>query len=329
MFERSQRLKEQRRRLEEEKIHVEAFQEVSGLPQKEIEKIACQVRYEYTSVQKAKRKKTAGLIRALIVLAIAGSLSGLLIWGRHKIPRPQTERGQTIRSARNEEELVLIKAAGDGNLQMVRFLLKKGISINVTNQDHSTPLMAAAAAGHFKIVQFLLEQGADVHVRDDNGLTPLDHAERAGHTPMVNLLGRAVTRASPEGSNIRKLWERDIPFSGYSFIESARKNDVDAVKLFLSEGIDINFRNPERKSALEAAAEAGALEVIELLLEADSDLEEGFINAALEAAAGQGRLKAVRLLVGRATDLQAPLSQARRNGYREIEMLLLEARAAE
>lgn len=174
MFERSQRLKEQRRRLEEEKIHVEALQEVSGLPQKEIEKIACQVRSEYTSVQKAKRKKTAGLIRALIVLAIAGSLSGLLIWGRHKIPRPQTERGQTIRSARNEEELVLIEAAGDGNLQMVRFLLKKGISINAA-------LEAAAGQGRLKAVRLLVGRATDLQA-------PLSQARRNGYREIEMLL---------------------------------------------------------------------------------------------------------------------------------------------
>jgi len=302
VFDRSQSLEEQRRRLDEREAQLEALSEVSELPQREIETIARLVRREFALSQKERRRKIARMIRALVILAVAGGLLSFFLWSRQPKSPSKTDRALTdVRPARNEEERSLIEAAGKGNLQMLRFLLKKSVPVDVSDQDRSTPLMAAASAGHLEVVQFLLEQGADPLLRDLDVLSALDHAERAGHIPTVNLLARAVARASPADGGIRKLWERSIPFSRKGFIESARKNDTDAVRWFLEGGMDINSRGPSQKSALEAAAEKGNREVIELLLKADREPDVESINGALEAAAGKG--------------------------YPEIEKLLLEARA--
>lgn len=66
---------------------------------------------------------------------------------------------------------------------LIRLLVKRGLSIDELDNDKMTNLGWAALSHHNRVVKFLLELGADPHHVDDYGLTPLDHTSGiAGHT---------------------------------------------------------------------------------------------------------------------------------------------------
>ena len=51
-------------------------------------------------------------------------------------------------------------AAAAGHVAIVRFLVRRGASVNCTTKTNSTPLRAACFDGHFEIVKYLIEHGA-------------------------------------------------------------------------------------------------------------------------------------------------------------------------
>ena len=51
-------------------------------------------------------------------------------------------------------------AAAAGHMAIVRFLIRRGASVNCTTKTNSTPLRAACFDGHFEIVKYLIEHGA-------------------------------------------------------------------------------------------------------------------------------------------------------------------------
>ena len=86
-------------------------------------------------------------------------------------------------------------AARNGDLEIVRLLLKHRPRIDHRCCDGPAALGYAAEAGHSEIVKELLDAGADPSIvsnydRDLQG-TPLDAARRRGHTAIVELLEHA------------------------------------------------------------------------------------------------------------------------------------------
>lgn len=86
------------------------------------------------------------------------------------------------------QEIPLIQAAEQGNLERVKQLLAEGADVEVKDVAGYTPLYAAVLAGHQDMVSFLLENQATPNVADVMGVTPLMHAAFRGNTEMVRLL---------------------------------------------------------------------------------------------------------------------------------------------
>lgn len=71
-----------------------------------------------------------------------------------------------------EEELAFLDAAMDGDAQLVKESLEKGVDVNVTYDEEGTnALMQAAAGSHVEVVKVLLEAGASVDARSSDGMT--------------------------------------------------------------------------------------------------------------------------------------------------------------
>ncbi len=78
-------------------------------------------------------------------------------------------------------DTALMRAAGDGNIKAIEYLLSKGANINATNDFRVTPLMFAAAAAGFdrenilRTAQLLVERGAELNARNEDGSTALQY----------------------------------------------------------------------------------------------------------------------------------------------------------
>jgi ankyrin repeat protein len=87
-------------------------------------------------------------------------------------------------------EITLIRAAYDGNVEHVRALIQAGADVN--HRMNSTALCNAALRGHDEIVRMLIEAGADVNKRASEGyFNPLLHAASQGYLDIVRALVEA------------------------------------------------------------------------------------------------------------------------------------------
>lgn len=68
---------------------------------------------------------------------------------------------------RSEKDKALIKAIENGQLDVVKELIKAGANINYAN-IFGSPLTKAAERGHLEIVQELIKAGADVNIEKDS-----------------------------------------------------------------------------------------------------------------------------------------------------------------
>lgn len=105
--------------------------------------------------------------------------------GRH--PKIVRLLKQTGASEEGMNEIALIRAAYDGNVEQVRALIQAGADVN--HRMNSTALCNAASRGHDEIVRMLIEAGADVNKRASEGyFNPLLYAAYAGHLEIVRAL---------------------------------------------------------------------------------------------------------------------------------------------
>ena len=84
---------------------------------------------------------------------------------------------------------ILGKAAKDGHLEIVQFLLESGADVHPENAPEGVlPIHFAAMGGDEKIVKLLIASKSDVNLADDDGNTVLHFATLWGNKKVVELL---------------------------------------------------------------------------------------------------------------------------------------------
>jgi len=71
--------------------------------------------------------------------------------------------------------------SGNGNNEVLKYLIQCNADINAKSRSEKTPLMNAAANEFYYITQTLLENGAEINAQDKNGLTALMMAVQKYH----------------------------------------------------------------------------------------------------------------------------------------------------
>ncbi len=99
--------------------------------------------------------------------------------------------GVSINTADGDGDTALMEAAGDGNAEVVRLLIKHGANVNAADEDGETALMMAADEGHTEVVRLLIKAGADLNARDEDGKTALMKAEDENHAETARVLTEA------------------------------------------------------------------------------------------------------------------------------------------
>jgi ankyrin repeat protein len=90
-------------------------------------------------------------------------------------------------------------AARCGHVDVVRYLVEKGVDVNATNFDGSMPIHVATTWNRPDVVRVLRELGANLDLKNKDGCTALDIA-RTYHPGLVNdlkpvmILGRRKPR---------------------------------------------------------------------------------------------------------------------------------------
>ena len=69
-------------------------------------------------------------------------------------------------------ECILCKAATNGHLGIVKYLLHNGANINGKNKNGDSPILLAALHGYHPVVKYLYNKGAGFHYPKFRNVTP-------------------------------------------------------------------------------------------------------------------------------------------------------------
>ena len=184
----------------------------------------------------------------------------------------------------------LMKAAGRGRRDIVKYLLSKGAKVNARNADGESALMEAVKRGFDDIVDVLVAAGADVKARDGRGNTAFSLAAFGAHLEIADVLiqhGADLDAADPSGITpllgaasmgnedvLRYLVGKGAKVNAITQLEyggstalttAASVGQVASVKTLLELGADPRLKMKDGGTALSHAQESGNEEVIALI----------------------------------------------------------------
>lgn len=168
-----------------------------------------------------------------------------------------------------DSDTALMKAAGQGHIEVVRFLVEQGANPNTLNTQGQNALMFAAAGGHFAVVIFLIDSGGyGSEIRNPISYnysfgpqTSLMWAAYRGHLDVVNLL---LDYAKIVGDSFVYNFSASLGWAAY-------RGHLDVVKLLIEYGVQLNPDPPLGKkrgsgtTPLILAAYGGQLEMVRSL----------------------------------------------------------------
>ncbi|KAL7269574.1 hypothetical protein RUND412_007752 [Rhizina undulata] len=199
-------------------------------------------------------------------------------------------------------------AAGKGDVKTVNYLLGRGayLTEEPARRDGRTALQAAAEAGNEEIVKLLLERRVNINeiTAGINGRTALQAAAGKGHLEIIRLL-------LDNGANIHTEAQPDGGFAG-----GGRRRSIRNFKFLLEKGakVDEPPANSNGRTALQAAAGGGHLDIVQLLFEKSANILTAAVSdggqTALQAAAGGGQLKTIEFLLGKGAKVDEPAANS-------------------
>uniref|UniRef100_A0A8C0L268 Ankyrin repeat and SAM domain-containing protein 6 n=1 Tax=Canis lupus dingo TaxID=286419 RepID=A0A8C0L268_CANLU len=134
-------------------------------------------------------------------------------------------------------------AAAGGHEPLVRFLLRRGASVNSRNHYGWSALMQAARFGHVSVAHLLLDHGADVNAQNRLGASVLTVASRGGHLGVVKLLleaGAFVDHPNPSGEQPGAGDSRDELLDITALMAAIQHGHEAVVRLLMEWGADPN-----------------------------------------------------------------------------------------
>ncbi|KAH9028687.1 hypothetical protein EDB85DRAFT_2147778 [Lactarius pseudohatsudake] len=202
----------------------------------------------------------------------------------------------------------LHSASVEGQVEVVRSLLKYGADVDARGVVGQSPLQLASHRGHLNVVRCLLDHGADAEFRSDVRMTPLAYAASLGTLEIVRvLLEHNVDVNSQDKAGLTPI-HRLLLEGGFS---TSRSDHPQIVRLLLEHGADPNIRDNRHRTALHLVPSWGLMSSWDLVLSL--------------------RVEIARILLAHGADVNAgdaggrtPLQVASTEGQDEIVQLLLD-----
>ena len=189
---------------------------------------------------------------------------------------------------------LLHKAARDGQLQIVEYLLESGIKIEEKDKYQMTALHCAAQFGQLEIAKHLIEKGAQIEAKNMEGNTPLLEAVESGQLEMVKFL-------IEQGANLDAINE-----NGMTAIKLSMQHQ-EILRYFVEKAIDQGILT-DLKDFLQACIENNYLELFRSLVGNVSinSIVDTQDNQLIHLAAYFGHLEMVKYLIEKEAQLNSP-----------------------
>lgn len=216
----------------------------------------------------------------------------------------------------------LICAARNGTEEGMQLLVTKCRDVNARDKRKWTALHAVALKGRDGMVQLLLSNGADVNAKDVDGWTPLHAAALRGHETIIAVLfektddGKEVLRFVEEHQQSEymraEMEKKAVEKEEYSgpltgFRELIKHGRIEAVRMLVATGADVNEMADGGWTPLATAASAGQEDIVRLLLEKGADVNAAGQRqrTALHWAAQDGNIEILKMLLEKHADINA------------------------
>ncbi|XP_052258564.1 ankyrin repeat domain-containing protein 42-like [Dreissena polymorpha] len=237
-------------------------------------------------------------------------------------------------------------AAFNGDLDHLRMLVENGVvNINERDDKGSTPAHKAAGQGHVHVLQWLIEMGANLSITNQSGETPRDVARRFSKLACVKLLGRdPLLRGEQEEAEDLGYPAHLAAFSGdlehlASLIEkgvsnineqdekgstaahkAAAQGHAHILKWLLEKNADMSLRNTQGRTPLDVARRYGNKTCVKILGGNPDDLQHLEEWSDEEAGGTEGNTDGASISV---SDKQKKESRGRaRRKVEDLERLL-------
>ncbi len=139
---------------------------------------------------------------------------------------PIDENGRTI----------FMNAVDACEYQLVKFFLKRGAKIDITDNNGNNAFVYATLFSHSDMVKFLMKYGIDMEAENDSGDTVLMSALNTNYTDLnINNIRLIIEK----GANVNHKNKRGMTPLEYA-VRSKQKSAFTAVKLLLENGADIS-----------------------------------------------------------------------------------------
>jgi uncharacterized protein len=242
------------------------------------------------------------LAAALVIIAVAGTVSAeTTLGGRFSAAiergdimaiKALVEDGADPDTPMDDDARVtpLMKAAGRGKRDIVKYLLAKGAKVNAADAQGQTALMQAVTFGFDDIVELLVAAGADVKVRDTRGNSVFSLASAQAHLEIADILLKhgadvnevdsygitpllaasslgneeVITYLVGKGAKVNAVTQ--LQYGGSTALTTAASvGQVGSVKALLALGADPRLTMKDGGTALSHAQESKNEEVIALI----------------------------------------------------------------
>ena len=159
------------------------------------------------------------------------------------------------------------RAARSGDIDIIRRLLARGVSVNALSADKNglerAAIVHAAKAGHADAIRALAEAGADVEIIDEVGVPALAIAASKGNTLAVEALLEAGAMIASRDPELRKSM---LPLH-----VAAAEGHAGATSALLKATADVNMRDGNGLTALMLASKEGHVDTVRVLLAGGAD----------------------------------------------------------
>jgi ankyrin repeat protein len=194
--------------------------------------------------------------------------------------RLASAKGVNVNATGADGSTAIMRAAANGDLELVRALIQAGANVKLKNQFGTSALTEGAIIGSAPIVEALLKAGADPNFKTPDGETPLMAAARSGKVDAAKALldaGADVNAKETWGGQTALMW-------------AAAQSQAEMVKFLASKDAKLNEHGKinqwERKiiaeprpkdlnkggfTALHYAAREGCAACVQNLLAAGAD----------------------------------------------------------